>query len=88
MIIPFTTFQHIAALKILDRDPEEEVLRAFELFDTTGKGYIDLNDLRRVAEELGENGLEESELRSMIEEFDLEGMGGVTRESFLQICMQ
>ena len=47
---------------------------------------ISLEDLRRVARELGE-GLDEEELVAMIEEFDLENKGGVGREEFVQICM-
>lgn len=47
---------------------------------------ISLEDLRRVARELGEE-LEEGELIAMIEEFDLEGKGGVGQEEFVQICM-
>ena len=86
--MPLSAFQTIAARKILERDPREEIIRAFELFDEGGKGYIDLEDLRRVARELGETGLEEEELRAMIEEFDLEGVGGVTREGFVSICLQ
>lgn len=88
LLMPLTAFQAVAALKILERDPRDEILRAFELFDEGGKGYIDLEDLRRVARELGETGLEEEELRAMIEEFDLEGVGGVTREAFVSICWQ
>lgn len=79
-------FQQIAAELILARDPRDEILRAFDLFDTEGKGMISLDDLRRVARELGE-GLEEEELVAMIEEFDLEGKGGVGREEFIGICM-
>lgn len=86
--MPLSSFQTITALKILERDPREEILRAFELFDEGGKGFIDLADLRRVARELGETGLEEEELRAMIEEFDLEGVGGVTRDAFVSICWQ
>jgi len=41
-----------------------------------------------VARELGETGLEEEELRAMVEEFDLEGRGGVGREEFVGICLQ
>ncbi|OJJ49468.1 hypothetical protein ASPZODRAFT_14183 [Penicilliopsis zonata CBS 506.65] len=88
LLMPLSAFQAVTALKILERDPREEILRAFELFDEGGKGYIDLEDLRRVARELGETGLEEEELRAMIEEFDLEGVGGVTREAFVSICWQ
>lgn len=79
-------FQHVAAELILARDPRDEILRAFDLFDTEGKGVISLDDLRRVARELGE-GLEEDELAAMIEEFDLEGKGGVGRDEFIGICM-
>jgi len=88
LLLPLSAFQTITAQKILERDPREEILRAFELFDEGQKGYIDLEDLRRVARELGETGLEEDELRAMIEEFDLEGVGGVTREGFVSICWQ
>ena len=61
-------------------------MRAFALFDTEDKGFINLDDLRRVARELGE-GLEEDELLAMIEEFDLEGKGGVGKDEFVGICM-
>ncbi|KAI9933037.1 hypothetical protein ASPWEDRAFT_34048 [Aspergillus wentii DTO 134E9] len=88
LLMPLSAFQAVTALKILERDPRDEILRAFELFDEGQKGYIDLEDLRRVARELGETGLEEEELRAMIEEFDLEGVGGVTREAFVSICWQ
>ena len=75
------------AQRILARDPREEILRAFELFDEGGKGKINLGDLRRVARELGE-GLEEEELSAMIEEFDLDDDGAISREEFLGICLQ
>ncbi|EEH40670.1 centrin-3 [Paracoccidioides lutzii Pb01] len=88
LLMPLSAFQTVTARKILERDPREEILRAFDLFDEGGKGFIDLEDLRRVARELGETGLEEDELRAMIEEFDLEGVGGVTREGFVGICLQ
>lgn len=88
LLMPLSSFQAVTALKILERDPRDEILRAFELFDEGQKGFIDLEDLRRVARELGETGLEEEELRAMIEEFDLEGVGGVTREAFVGICWQ
>ena len=47
-----------------------------------------LEDLKRVARELGETGLEEEELRAMIEEFDLDGSGGGGRGAFVGICLQ
>lgn len=75
------------AARILARDPREEILRAFDLFDEGKKGVIRLDDLERVARELGEN-LQPDELRAMIEEFDLDGDGGINREEFMAICLQ
>ena len=87
LLLAFAQFQSIMSKKILERDPREEILRAFDLFDEGGKGKINLQDLRRVARELGE-GLEEEELMAMIEEFDMDGDGAINREEFLGICLQ
>ncbi|EPE33915.1 EF-hand [Glarea lozoyensis ATCC 20868] len=86
LILTLQSFQSIAATLIAQRDPKEEILRAFALFDTEDKGIISIEDLRRVARELGE-ALEEDELTAMIEEFDLEGKGGVGKDEFIGICM-
>jgi centrin-3 len=86
LLLSHAQFLNIAAQRIAARDPRDEILRAFELFDADGKGRIELNDLRRVARELGE-GLQEEELQAMIEEFDVRGEGGIDREEFVGICL-
>lgn len=86
LLLPVAAFQNLMAVRILARDPREEILRAFELFDEGGKGKISLADLRRVTRELGEV-LQEEELVAMIEEFDLDGDGMIDRDEFLSICL-
>ncbi|KAF2860066.1 EF-hand [Piedraia hortae CBS 480.64] len=86
ILLSAAAFRQVAARKILDRDPKEEIMRAFDLFDADNKGIIDLEDLRRVARELGE-GLQEEELEAMIAEFDIRGDGGIDRDAFLGICL-
>ena len=86
LLLPQESFQTLMASRILARDPQDEILRAFELFDEGGKGKITHQDLRRVARELGE-GLQEEELRAMIDEFDMDGDGAIDRKEFLDICL-
>lgn len=82
--ITFEDFSEVVTDRILDRDPKEEVLKAFKLFDDDESGKISLRNLRRVARELGENVTDE-ELRSMIDEFDADGDGEINQEEFLSI---
>jgi centrin-3 len=81
---------------ILQRDPLDEIRRAFQLFDDDGTGKISIKNLRRVAKELGEV-LEEEELLAMIEvflrrhirtdikEFDLDMDGEINEQEFINI---
>ena len=68
--------------KYAERDPQEEVRRAFALFvgdDPSGK--ISLRALRKVARDLNE-ALTDDELQAMIDEFDVDqdGYSGLTSQ--------
>ncbi|KAH3680556.1 hypothetical protein WICPIJ_008247 [Wickerhamomyces pijperi] len=73
-LMHYEDFFAIMGEKVLNRDPLEEIRRAFRLFDEDNTGKISLRNLRKVAKELGEN-LTDEELRAMIDEFDLDNDG-------------
>jgi centrin-3 len=85
--IEYIDFLDIMTHKIQERDPVEEILKAFKLFDEDNSGRISLRNLRRVARELGEN-LSDDELQAMIDEFDKDGDGEINEGEFLGIMKQ
>ncbi|KAF8955211.1 Ca2+-binding EF-hand superfamily protein [Flammula alnicola] len=85
-LMDFQDFAKIMSERILERDPMEEIRRAFKLFDDDGTGKISVRNLRRVAKEIGDR-LEEDELKAMIEEFDLDQDGEINEQEFFAIMM-
>ena len=72
------------ASKMQTRDPKDEAVKAFRLFDDDETGTISLKNLRRVAKELGEN-MTDEELQEMINKADLDGDGEVNEDEFMRI---
>ena len=70
-----------------ERDPDEEILKAFQLFDTDGSGSISLKNMRNISRELGEN-LADDELQAMIDEFDRDQDGEINQAEFMYIMKQ
>merc|ERR1712224_488298 len=54
-VIDFPEFLDMMTQKMAERDPREEMLKAFRLFDDDETGKISFKNLKRVAKELGEN---------------------------------
>lgn len=70
--------------KISERDPREEILKAFKLFDDDNTGKVSLKNLKRVARELGET-MTDEELQEMIDEADRDGDGEISEEEFIRV---
>ena len=83
-IIRFDDFLDIMTQKMLERDPVEEMKKAFHLICEEGQDKITLKSLQKVAKELGEN-MSIEELQEMIEEADRDGDGEIGEEDFLKI---
>ena len=78
-------FQELVQKRLLERDPAEEMMKAFQLFDDDGTGKISVKNLKRVAQELGEN-MSEEEIAEILGEADRDGDGEISMEEFMRIA--
>ncbi len=83
-VIDFSDFLDMMTVKMAERDPREEMLKAFRLFDDDESGKISFKNLKRVAKELGEN-MTDEEIQEMIDEADRDGDGEISEEEFMRI---
>ena len=82
--INFDEFIEIMTEKFSERNPREEAIMAFDLFDEEKKGKINFKNLKKAVKEINEN-LTDSELKAIIEEFDRDNDGYITKDDFLKI---
>lgn len=82
--IEFRDFIELMAGKMTERQPSEEILNTFLLFDEDKTGIISFANLKRVALELGET-MTDEELQYMISEADRDNDGSITIEDFTRI---
>ena len=83
-VIDFPEFLDMMTTKMAERDPREEMGKAFRLFDDDETGKISFKNLKRVAKELGEN-MTDEEIQEMIDEADRDGDGEISEEEFMRI---
>merc|ERR1711907_689014 len=70
--------------KMSDKDPVEEIKKAFKVFDDDNTGKITFKNMQRVAKELGE-AMEDADIQDVIDECDRDGDVGINESEFLRI---
>ena len=82
--IEFDEFLDMMTARISDRNTKKDLERVYRLFDDKRTGEITVDNLRRVAKELGED-IPDEELREIIVRADLNGDGKLTFEDFYAV---
>merc|ERR1711907_851110 len=82
--IEFGEFLEMMTSKMGEKDTREDIEKVFKLFDDDNTSKISLRNLRRVAQELGEN-IDEEELQDMINQAYRDGDGEINIDEFYRI---
>jgi len=80
--IGFDEFLKMMTHKILNKDPKEDMLKAFRLFDDDSTGFVTFKNLKRVAKETNQT-LDDTELEEMMTDADKDGDGQLNEEEWL-----
>ncbi|KAH7175688.1 hypothetical protein EDB81DRAFT_16751 [Dactylonectria macrodidyma] len=79
-------FRLCASKLLANRDPREEAIKVFRMFDYDGDDLITFSDMRRLAQDIkDERTMTDEEINSMIEHLDHDGKNGVNLEEFIQM---
>jgi len=82
--IGFDEFLRMMTNKILNKDPKDDMVKAFKLFDDDQTGFVTLKNMKRVAKETNQT-LDEDELQEMLNDADRDGDGQLNEEEFLDM---
>ncbi|XP_025988821.1 caltractin [Solenopsis invicta] len=82
--LSYEEFMKVMLIKMSEEEGQNEILRAFRLFDDDKTGKISFENLKRVAIELEEN-LTDEELLDMINQVDEDGDGQISLEEFVKL---
>ena len=82
--IDFDEWFTLMTKKVTDKDSRANIDKVFALYDDERTGFISVKNLRRVAQDLGEN-ISEEELNELIVRADLDCDGLVSADEFYNI---
>merc|ERR1719231_2241278 len=80
--IGYDEFLKMMTNKILNKDPKDDMLKAFKLFDDDETGKVSFKNIKRVAKETGQT-LDEDELQEMFDDADKDQDGVLNEEEWL-----
>jgi len=82
--IDFDGYLKILLNKLVERPTRPAIEKAFRLFDFGAKGVVDAADLRRIADQIGEQ-ISDEEIGEMITEANQSKTGSVDLDEFFKI---
>ena len=85
--IEFEEFLDMMTARISDKNTKEDLERVFKLFDEDRTGEISVENLKKVARELGEE-ISEEELKEILLRADLDGDGKLTFDDFHDVIVK
>merc|ERR1712124_245629 len=80
--IGYPEFLKMMTNKILNKDPKDDMLKAFRLFDDDGTGFVTFKNIKRVAKETNQT-LTDEELQEMLTDADKDEDGQLNEEEWL-----
>ncbi|KAJ3183397.1 Centrin-4 [Geranomyces variabilis] len=80
----FDEFLQLMSAKMGEQDSRESMLKSFKVFDTEGRGKIGLKELRRVAQDLGDDPTDQ-ELLEMLRECDHDKDGEINFDDWVRV---
>ncbi len=85
--LAFEEFVDVMTARISDDNTKDDLKRIYKLFDTDRTDDISVENLKAVAEELGEE-ISLEELKEIVQRADLDGDGKFTFEDFFQVIVK
>jgi Ca2+-binding EF-hand superfamily protein len=82
--IDFGEWLTLMTKRVNDKDSRANINKIFALFDDERTGFISIKNLRRIAQELGDN-ISEEELQELVNRADTDKDGLVSEEEFYAI---
>ena len=86
--VDFTSFCTMMGERLKKFDTEDDILNAFECFDTEGKGYMDTDDLKDVLSQDGPTKLLDREIRELVRMADENQTGQADYTLLAKACAE